>query len=214
MAKISRPAVYTFVGAVAVYAVVLLTQPDAPVARRKTHELRHATTQADAWTQADLTAHFARYAGGKRNPFWSALPAAQAAGAPGGKGGRNPAPPGGPGQWALTGINVINGAPVALVENGVSGESVFLKVGDHWRGLRVLSIGTEAVTFLNMLGQQTFLAFRSPDDPAPGASASAASRLPGLNAGGPLLAMPIAPGSIRPLPVLPPSGSPSPSRGR
>lgn len=197
---------YTALAAVAVYAVVLLTQPDAPAPARKRHPVRRARADADSFTDADLAAHFARYHGGKRNPFLSKLPAAKpAAGAGGGERG----------EWTLTGINSINGVPNALVENGTTGDSVFLKPGDRWRGLRVLSIGTDAVAFLNALGQQTHLAFRPLEavPPGPGGRAPGGGfRLQGLGTVAPLAPMPVGPNNIRSLPVLPPLGS-SPTPG-
>ena len=62
MAKISRPVVYSVVAAVAVYAVVLLTQPDAPPRHRRTASgAAHAAPTRMPVTDADLAAHFARY---------------------------------------------------------------------------------------------------------------------------------------------------------
>ena len=202
--KISRPVVYSLVGAVAVYAVVLLTQPDAPAPHRRAHTARRAAADADAFAAADLSAHFARYHAGKRDPFLSKLPHAKPQAAPGA----------GRGQWTLTGINIINGVPNALVEDSATGDSVFLKPGDRWRGLRVLSIGTDAVAFLNALGQQTHLAFRPLEAalPAPGGRGPGGFHLQGLGTVSPLAPMPVGPANIRPLPVLPPLGSPSPGR--
>ncbi len=204
MAKISRPAVYTAVAAVAVYAVVLLTQPDAPAPAHKKHPARRARADADAFTAADLSAHFARYLGSKRNPFLSKLPAAKP---PPGAGER--------GEWNLTGINIINGVPNALVENSATGDSVFLKPGDRWRGLRVISIGTDAVAFLNALGQQTHLAFRPLEavPPAPGGREPGGGfHLQGLGTVAPLAPMPV--GHLRSIPVLPPLSSPPGMQGR
>ena len=206
--KISRPVVYSLVGAVAVYAVVLLTQPDAPARTHKVRVVRTARADADAFTAADLSARFARYQAGKRNPFLSKMPSVKPqAGAASGAGR---------GEWSLTGINIINGVPNALVENNATGDSVFLRPGDRWRGLRVLSIGTDAVAFLNALGQQTHLAFRPLEavSPAPGARGPGGFRLQGLGTVSPLLPLPVGPGNIRPLPVLPPLGSPSGPQGR
>lgn len=206
MAKISRPAVYTAVAAVSVYAVVLLTQPDAPAPTHKKVIVRHARAAADVYMANDLSAHFARYQAGKRNPFLSKLPDVK--------------PPAGAGsaargEWVLTGINIINGVPNALVENSATDDSVFLRPGDRWRGLRVLSIGTDAIAFLNALGQQTHLAFRPLEAvaPAPGSREPGGGfRLQGLGTVVPLAPMPVGPGNIRSLPVLPPLGS-SPTPG-
>lgn len=204
--KISRPAIYTLVAAVTIYAVVLLTQPDAPAPAHKKHPVRRALADADTFTPADLSAHFARYQAGKRNPFLSKLPPAKPSAGKGGGGER--------GEWTLTGINIIDGVPNALVENSVTGDSVFLKPGDRWRGLRVISIGTDAIAFLNALGQQTHLAFRSLEAvaPTPGGRVPGGFRLQGLGTVSPLLPMPVGPNNIRSLPALPPLGS-SPAPG-
>lgn len=200
MAKISRPAVYTFVGAVAIYAGVLLTQPDPPTTPRKAHAVRRAKADADALRSDDLNAHFDRYVGGKRNPFLSGLPSG------GGKAGAS----GVQGQWTLTGINILNGAASALVENGTTGESVFLRTGDRWRGLRVVAIGAGSVSFLNALGQRTHLAFKDLDPPAPapgapgGMAGASVYRLPPL--GTAVAPMPVGPANIQP---LPPMGAPA-----
>ncbi len=195
MAKISRPVVYSFVGAAVVYAIVVLTQPDAPVAKRRVHVTRVVHAQADDFTQADLTAHFARYPVSKRNPFLPALLL-------GGTRAAHTAP-GGPGGWTLTGINIINGVPNALVENPSANDSVFLKPGDSWKGLRVASIGSDTIVFVNALGQQTHLSFQVTEKDAgkgPAASGGSPFRLPpGVSALPPL---PVGPGSIRPLPPM------------
>lgn len=205
MIKLSRPVVYSFVGAVAVYAIVLLTQPDAPTTR---HIIRVATrpsadTDADDITPQDLSAHFPRYAIGKRDPFVPKVVPANAAASPGSGLGKARDP------WALTGINVINDTPEALVENSAANDSVFLKRGDHWRGLRVLSIESDAVVFENALGQQTRLAFAAP--PAEPTGPHLAGGNPGLQAlrvVGPVPPMPV----VGPLPPLSRSTSPTPGR--
>ncbi len=196
MAKISRPAVYTFVGAVAVYAWVLLTQPDTPAPTRKVHVLRPAIASADE-DAADALVHFARYGGGKHDPFLPHLPASARPAA-------TQAAHGEPGKWTLTGISSINGVPNALVESA-SGDSVFLHPGDRWRGLRVLSIGTDAVVLLNALGQQTILAFRPLGASLPDAASGRGFHLQPLGSVSPL---PVDLGSIRPLPPLPPLSAP------
>ena len=205
MAKISRPAVYTFVGAVAIYAGVLLTQPDPPTPTRKVHVLRRTHSDADvnAIDPGDLNAHFDRYLGGKRNPFLSGLPSAGSATAGASAGA-------GQDRWMLTGINVLNGAASALVENETTGESVFLRTGDRWRGLRVVAIGAGSVSLLNALGQKTRLAFKDLDTPVPapgvasGAAGASIYRLPPL--GTAVAPMPVGPANIQP---LPPMGAPA-----
>lgn len=201
MAKISRPIVYSALGAVVVYTIIVLTQPDAPVVKHKVRVTSgHAQASADAFTDEDLKAHFARYAISDRNPFLPALlpgkdlakiTKAVVAAAPSG--------------WALTGVNVINGIPNALLENGKTSDSVFLQPGDRWQGLRVAEIGSDTVTFVNALGQQTHLGFRvekeiNPNGTAgPGGNGSPFHLPPGV---GPLPPMPVGPGNMSPMPPM------------
>jgi hypothetical protein len=194
MAKISRPVVYSFVGAAVVYAIVVLTQPDAPVTKHRVHvtSLVHAASDA-TFTDEDLAAHFARYSGGTRNPFLPALLLGKAAAS---------TVHAGPNGWALTGINVLNGVPNALLENVKTNDSVFLKPGDGWQGLRVLSIGDDTVVFVNALGQQTHLSFNVTEkEPGTGPSgAGSPFRLPpGI---GPLPPLPVGPNNISPMPPM------------
>ena len=81
----------------------------------------------------------------------------------------------------------------------------------------MLSIGTDAVAFLNALGQQTHLAFRPLEAVAPAtgrARRAGGFHLQGLGTVAPLSPMPVGPANIRPLPVLPPLGSPPAPGGR
>ncbi|MBC7808299.1 MAG: hypothetical protein H7145_19370, partial [Akkermansiaceae bacterium] len=70
MAKVSRPIVYAVVAAVALYAVVLLTEPEKPVKKSAKKSTLGATTKAPAgFLPEDLTARFARYQGKSRDAF-------------------------------------------------------------------------------------------------------------------------------------------------
>src|SRR5579862_2543204 len=110
----------------------------SPTQQSKTTRAKHSgsasTTLASADQNAilpqDYTAHFPRYAGGKRDPFIPLV--ATAASSSSGAGNQ--------GEWLLTGISSINGVPSALVENSTTGESAFLTNGESWRGLKVKSI--------------------------------------------------------------------------
>jgi len=160
----SRLIIYTLVGAVAAYAYVLQTTPDKTTKRTTKHTSTHRTVAnaPDGITDADLTAHFARYAPSAKDPFVPAI-------------ALRPSTPGvigeSGGQWSLTGVNTIDGVTTATVENAASDDSVFLKVGDSWNGLRVTSITSESVSFENALGQPTTLAFPGNDVTETGAPA-------------------------------------------
>jgi hypothetical protein len=148
----SRIVIYTLVGAVAVYAYVLNTTPPAPSTHRTTHVTKKQSSTADnGITPEDLTAHFTRYAAGTKDPFLPAidLHPGQAPGVPGSGGG----------EWSLTGVNTIDGVTTATVENPSTADSVFLKAGDRWNGLRVRQVNQDNVVFENALGQDTRLAF-------------------------------------------------------
>jgi hypothetical protein len=171
VAKISRPVLYTvIVGAIA-YAGVVLTEPKAPPAKkappRTTHTAATATDAGSNITPEDLTARFTRYEPQKKahDPFLphvvTAHALAAAATAAGGSGGALSA---GRGSWVLTGISAIDGTRSALLENGSTGESVFLKAGDKWNDLRVADVGVQSVAFVNAAGQRTELGFPELDD--------------------------------------------------
>lgn len=195
MPKISRPIVYTLVGAVAVYAIFLVTQPDPPTtARPSPYRSAPAAAATDPTqpTAADLTAHFPRVAAGTHDPF---IPKVLPATATGTASGSSAA-----GQWQLTGIYAIGSTLHALVEDKATGDSASLVMGGSWRGLHVVSIGTNAVRFENALGQQTRLAFPQPPAPGPVAGASVSP-------------MPVT-GPLRPLPPLPVSLPPNFVPGR
>jgi hypothetical protein len=193
MPKVSRPIVYTALFAVVGYAVFLYTQPDAPVKHTKKKITVTASAAPDGFLPEDLTAHFARYTGKGRDAFTALVTGArqQAADA-----AANKLP--GKQAWALTGITTVNDSTTAIVENQGSGESAFLKAGDSWNGLKVVSIGSDTVTFRNALGQETHLAFAA-TAPEPTATASAAGAapyalpLPAAQTGGTLAPMPIQP---------------------
>jgi len=207
----SRVVIYTLVAAVAVYAYVLQTTPDKTTKKTTKRTTIHKTADntVDGITDADLNAHFARYVASGKDPFVPAI--ALRPSTPGVLGGAES----GGGQWSLTGVNTIDGVTTATVENPASNDSVFLKVGDSWNGLRVTSITSESVAFENALGQPTTLSFPgndvtetgAPAKPEPDAPVSAGSSrgLAGGTSAGPLPSL-----SLRPMPVpSPPTPAPA-----
>lgn len=207
MAKISRPIVYTLVGALGVYAWFLSTQNNTTATHRR-RLISQAAQMPDAngILPSDYTVHFPRYSASKRDPFVPKV-----------LGDTDVLGEGSNGGWALTGINVVNGVRTAVVENnatngtsnsspGVSdatstgvaadetNDCAFLKAGDRWKGLTVLSVAPDSVTFENEAGQETHLAFpleaavpspgvpaASTADTAPAASDAGASTVLGPN---------------------------------
>jgi len=155
MLKISKEMRLTLivVGIIAIIAYFMSSGSDAPPTPHKNHKnFGTASSQIDDTSgimPEDLTAHFPRYPGGSRNPFIPAVVSGSALAA----GNKTTS------SWALTGINSIDGVTTALVENGATGDSVFLKVGDHWNGLHVVSIGSQSATFVDPNGKVTQLSF-------------------------------------------------------
>jgi hypothetical protein len=208
----SRTIIYTAVGAVAVYAIFLYTQPPTSTTATPRVAVTSAdTTQSsgtdDNMTPADLAAHFARYTGGKRDPFVPGVINISAQtqvstpfGAPGKRGG-----------WTLTGINEINGVTSAVLENSGTGDSVFLQQGDEWDGLKVVSIDDQDVVFENALGQKSTLGFAQPADPNTPGGAGSSSTIPSINSITQVPALPPMPTITRPTAQV---TSPAPTVGR
>ncbi|MGO8672074.1 MAG: hypothetical protein ACLQVD_11990 [Capsulimonadaceae bacterium] len=151
MAKPSGPALYAVIGVVAVGACWLYVNsdngPTTPAHRHVPVSRTGASTAAPEYTADDYKAKFPRYAG-KRDPF---IPKVVSDNGQDGAAAR--------GGWALTGITAINGEQTALVENSGTGDSVFLKPGDHWNGKRVTAVGADYVALENAFGQDTRMAF-------------------------------------------------------
>lgn len=170
---LSRPVIYTFLAGVAVYAYVLQTTGPAPSTHKKTTRTQtQSASLPNGITEEDLTAHFARYKGGTKDPFVPAVATRVADVSPiGGAGG----------QWALTGVNTVDGVTTASIENSSTNDSEFLKAGDNWNGLHVVEITPDSIVFVNALGQQSKLSFPGNDltgtgtGSAPAAPAATAS---------------------------------------
>ncbi len=145
-----------------------------------------AAEQAAAQQLAYDSERFPRYAGKSKDPFIPVVvPETGGGSGSGGLRGRQ-------GSWSLTGINSIDGSTQALIENG-SGDSVFLKKGDNWNGLRVVAIESEDIVFENALGQKTTLGFSDQNEEAGPANTAvpASNSIPSINNLAPL--PPLAP---------------------
>jgi hypothetical protein len=172
--KISRPVIYALVAGVGIYAVVLLTEPEA--AARKTNTKRASSTSrakdANGITEEDRTAKFASYTTVRRDAFAPVVVAKKAR--PKNLEARpTPAPkpvvvvvvkPPVPTDWSLTGIALVNGTRMALLENGSHTETKFLKVGEQWMGLEVTQIGQSEILFRQSNGAPYRMVFASPKD--------------------------------------------------
>ena len=49
------------------------------------------------------------------------------------------------GTWIYTGNMSVDGVPNALLENSANGEGVFLRPGQHWKNLRLISVKEDSI---------------------------------------------------------------------
>ncbi|MES2463915.1 MAG: hypothetical protein V4671_25375 [Armatimonadota bacterium] len=204
MAKISRPVIYVaLLGAVA-YAAVVLTEPEKPVAKKVVRRTAAVADAPKGYTPEDLNAAFPRYAARTRDAFLPkvAASARSTAGATPGATKTEPAASLASGVWMLTGITSVNGVRTALLENGSAGESVFLKNGDIWNGLRVAAVEPSALVMVSPSGKRTRFGFPAFEE------AASAPPLPAL----PAVPVPGVPGTapgytpVAPVILPPPPG--------
>ncbi len=197
MAKLSRPVIYVLVAAIGVGAW-FLTEPES-AAKKKAARVGTTTARGNKdaegiVTAEDLKARFPRYAGAARDAFRPDISTSKPPAPP------KPAPkllpvilPAPPKKsvasvaldaWTLTGISWVNGEKTALIENKASGDSVFVRAGTDWKGLRVLAIETGALVFALPDGSPRRLTFPVPPEEkkvaatAPDASSSEAAPPP------------------------------------
>jgi hypothetical protein len=194
MSKIS-PTIRIVVLVALVLIIYMAFQDFSPAPTTPVHHKTYAaqTANASGILPEDLNAHFPRYSGGKRDAF---LPAVFPPNS-GGQGDLSSV--GKRGGWTLTGINLANGVPSALVEDNSTGNSAFLETGDHWNGLKVLAIGDGYVSLENAFGQQTRLSFPLPPPDTSQTSGNPGSAIPSLSQVTPLPALPSATASGMPL---------------
>ena len=159
MLKISRPILYSALLGVVAYAGVVLTEADAP-AKKTTKATKKAASKLDSGiTAADLKAHFTRYAGKQRDAFLPKVVPARGATDEDKTLAANKALNSSLDHWNLTGISVIDGVRSATFENTTTQEVSFVKAGDRWNNMHIISVETEAVVLVNKLNQQTRLTF-------------------------------------------------------
>lgn len=184
MAKLSRPIVYALILGVVGYAVVVLTEPEAPTKRKSTAKSSSVAKAPSGFLPEDLEAKFEKPARSARNIF---RPEVVPQNGPGllSKGG-------GLGGWILTGITVVGGNRRALLENPTTGDSIFLLAGERWNDLTVQSIEPDAAIFVNKEGRTLRLGFPEPEESAPVAPVTVA--VPVVQ-GAPTIPSSVAPGS-------------------
>lgn len=141
MAKVSRPVLY---GGLLVIAVIawIATEPGdqgGPASSLKRGRGSSSSGRLEQFTKEDYEARFERLNEAPRNAF-NPLVVRKDAG-----GGLMPnefpaSYTGGEAGWFYTGTVVVNDVPSALVENEVTGEGMYLKVGDRLKKALIAQI--------------------------------------------------------------------------
>jgi hypothetical protein len=141
--KISRPVLYILIGAVAIGAFYLTNEE---VVARKGATKKKTTSIAsklpEGFTEADLTAKFSRIAEPPKDAFVPIVVRSNEGGAETAL-SPNAVPSvltGGDPNWVYTGMAEIDGIPMGLLENKVTGEGVFLKHSESWKMATVTGI--------------------------------------------------------------------------
>lgn len=197
MAKISRPVLYTALLGALAYAVVLYTEPDSKRAPAKPKRTTVATTSKSLFTEEDYKRTFDRYEAEPRNAFKpvvarlsgnEALLAQRLDGLPTAFTGGDP-------NWRYTGTATIDGVRVALIENTVTGDGVFLHEGESWKQAILTKIEDEAIVMVGPGGGVRRIRLGEPDldpDPLPlgGTASVAPMRVGGANLSGPIGVVP------------------------
>ena|SRR5579871_5432944 len=117
------------------------------------------------YTEADQRASFASLSQPLKNSF---KPLVVRTNGPGGQvSGKDNAVPAymarGDGNWIYSGTASIDGVPTALLENGSTGEGVYLKDGERWKDLTVLAINPDSISIRGAeSGEELTLRLASP----------------------------------------------------
>jgi hypothetical protein len=143
--NLSKPLQYALIAVLAVAAWLTLSPvlfpESAPKVVKKTPKPKLGKNSAQIYTEEDLTARFDPVNAPLKNVFKPLI--AKTVTSKTGGAQLNIIPPafaGGEQNWTYTGSAEIDGVLQALLENKVTGDNVFLKVGDTWKGISVEEI--------------------------------------------------------------------------
>ena len=169
--KLSRPVVYTLLFAVMAYAYVVLTEEDSP-RRRTTTSSKPRSSSSRQVAQAtslpeDYTAKFQPVVTPAKNAFAPLVKGrTQAASEQKSTPYSIPADlTDGDPNWIFTGMATVDDVPVALLENKASGEGVFLKLNQKWKGLTVRKIRPDTLGLSSESGERVSIEIYSEEQP-------------------------------------------------
>lgn len=148
--KMSPMIKWTVVGAVVVVGYTFLSGGDSAAPPAEAKKTKKSAKDLGIYTEEDSTAKFAMVSAIPRdvfNPLVKKTPAAAMI-KPGAQTGLDAKLTGGEGGWFYTGMVELDGKREALLENNVSGESVYVSAGETWKAARIASVDISTVVMV------------------------------------------------------------------
>lgn len=156
MRNLSKPVQYLIVIGLAVAAWLVigpLLSPNQPttVSTKKVAK-KKPKKSTDIYLPEDRTAHFDNVVAGADNifkPLVAKSPTSRGGGAVSAPNALPAAYAGGEPNWIYTGTADVDGVPCALLENKTTGDSLFLRVGDTWKGSTIQGITDDSLIVMS-----------------------------------------------------------------
>lgn len=169
---------WLLIGGVVVIAYVYLSPTTEPPKSTKTPQLATSSKKkTELYNDTDRTVQFAPIEASLKNSFVPLVTKKDVNG---------PVSPGtipasfvnGETTWTYTGNMTVDGVPNALFENSATGEGVFLRPGEHWKQLRLVTVREDSVEIEGPSGAMKTVYFE--DFSVPGPKAFTDAPLPPL----------------------------------
>lgn len=168
--KLSRPFMTIAVLSLLVIAFLLLSPPtpSAPVATTRKKPVKVADAGWD-FPPPDPKLHFAKPGRRGRNPFAPLVVADRAVPPPDAEKEDVVQIPaglaGGEANWAYTGMAEVDGVRMALLENGGSKKSGYVREGETWKKSRIVGISSACIVLADEKGVSETVFRFNPNDP-------------------------------------------------
>ena len=142
------------VGAVAV-VYTLVSGPDNSTTLTTAKKTKKASKDAGLYTEEDTRAKFASISAAPHDVFTPLVKKqVMLAIKPDVPGSIMGALTGGEGNWYYTGVVELDGTKQALLENTVSGESVYVSPGETWKAARIASVDISTIVMIGPDGTE------------------------------------------------------------
>lgn len=155
MSQVSKPLLLALVAVVGAAGFLMMSgDKSAGTASTKKKAKKSVVASASDFNDDDYNAKFDRLSGTVKNAFKPLVISYKGAGTPGAL-QMNAIPSlyaGGDANWTFTGVAVVDGTKMALVENAASLEAEYLKVGQAWKTCKVVSIGDTKLVLVGPSG--------------------------------------------------------------